>query len=157
MREQMRPRDNLREEEARRELDKIFPDNLSQSWGEAMIPALKATVMAWHLRHVPPPPTREAILAVLNRRMVAWDDRILDDLLALFRSASLSQGSGKSWCKHMIYDYPQGVTYYGLGKHWVLVTEVGDKRVAESNWDICPVAGCHAPRPQDNPQEDGNA
>ena len=24
------------------------------------------------------------------------------------------------------------------------------------NWDICPVAGCHAPRPQDNPQEDGN-
>ena len=112
-------------------------------------------VMAWHLRHAPQPPTREAIRKVLehhctirvphheDKHLVADSHALLDDLLALFRPASLSQGSGpKVWCQHWEYVTEKygKPGWYGTGKD--LISN------PDNSWDICPVKDCHAPRPE---------
>ena len=154
------PNSPTEHEKARRELDKIFPDNLSQSWGEAMIPALKATVMSWHLRHAPQPPTRETIEKYfLTRQGWIWQEEgrkvtlnptFITELMALFHSASLSPAKPERWwCSHTSLKDERIEVLCDHG-------EQGHSEEICSRWQFCPICGKERPRPQDNPQEDGN-
>ena len=144
-------------EQARRNLEEVLsgrciPVSDIRKYGSSE--NLMDDLMAWHLRHAPQPPTREAIKHIVLDRIPAnchyepndWKERVeqmIDHLLALFRPASLSQGSGpKVWCQHWEYVTEKygKPGWYGTGKD--LISN------PDNSWDICPVKDCHAPRPE---------
>lgn len=147
-------------EQARRELENmldlyhIFRDGKSipfRKCTELECVGLEEALVAWHLRHAPQPPSREEIIKVLKDYKVdegkycASPVAIASEILALFRPASLGQGSEpKVWCNHCIFR-SGGV---GDGPHPVWYVFNGTSKEIPADWDICPVAGCHAPRPK---------
>ena len=107
-------------EQARREIEGQEFYELCQSYRHAPLSeqgyvsdrfqAIKKWIIAWHERHshAPQPPTkqvsREEIESILQHHTekcsdkISWGRYLVNDLLALFRPASLSQGSGEREC-----------------------------------------------------------
>ena len=146
MPEQMRPQDNL-QQEARRELYKII--GLPPPGGNYEEKAkLFDQTWAWHLRHSTREVGRKEITRLLwpssmnNMLCIKFSsteqaNKLVDDLLALF-----SPAKARVWCSHFKYSSEKDED--GLGR-WLFNGTAG---YGTAGWDICPVAGCHAPRPR---------
>ena len=141
MPEQMRP-----QEEAGKELDIVIADFGLDSLFSAIEPIkaingdeLHRRLMAWHLRHAPQPPTREAIQKALGIESNTLAKPYVDAICSLF-----SQGSGKAeagWCIHMTY-------VNGMDKHgWCVLhgEHYGYSWVPDS-WTVCPICGAKKPK-----------
>ena len=143
---------NFPTEQARRELESILADGSSDDAYNYKV----RTVWAWHLRHSPrdvqkPEVGRDEISRLLwpspmnNLLCIKFGspqqaNKLVDDLLAL-----LSQGSGPVWCSHIVWcaevkRWFKNDERFNSGS--IIANNVPDE------WDICPVAGCHAKRPE---------
>ena len=79
-----------------------------------------------------PEPSREALPAILGGHCshIEGLDQLFDKLMAWTRGETQTP----VWCPHI----------YRQGQDW---KSCPDDRIVAHFWDICPVAGCHAPRP----------
>ena len=84
--------------------------------------------------------SREEIRKVLQdtygSALIERESTLIDNLLAL-----LNEPSKKEWCEHCKLD---SSVSHPKNMYWVFN---GISSMFE-NWDICPVSGCHAPRPK---------
>ena len=138
-------------EQARRELKKYADERGLHSWFTA---TFLDEMMAWHFRHAPQTPSREAIIEVLHNSLcqqkqpwATWIDEVATNLLALFRPASLGQGSGKPfWCEHIVWD-----TEWCKGSPmWRFKNIPEGCSISVANiWMVCPI--CRVDRPANAP------
>lgn len=129
-------------EQAREELSVVLANGSSCCAHDYVVNA----VWAWHLRHAPQPPSRETIIAILKSYRIdegkycASINSACSELLALFRSASLSQGSGlKVWCQHCV------LAHQPAQEGWGFLNHVG---LDMSTWTVCPICLAKRPRPE---------
>lgn len=102
---------------------------------------------------------REEIIKILSKESIAdsdslsivapygrWSDTFIGDLLALLNGEG--RKAEKIWCEHFEY------VLCGMKMRWCYRTDGGTEKEAHlyirDEWDICPVAGCHAPRPKED-------
>lgn len=123
-------------------------------------------LLSWKDRHTPPPVgtvTREQVQALFrHHRCRDWENHCVtttvqgvvsvtlcanafDDLLTLCTG---TRGAERGWCAH--FEWVQKAGHRGW---WRIVGDHDRLPTGTDQWDICPVADCHAPRPVARPME----
>lgn len=136
--------------EAEKELDALFDEHFNwsskQNYPNTTIERLKKNLLAWHLRHSPAQRKvgREEIEKIFERwNFHSYLNRgLISDLLAILNGQE-KEPERKTWCEH--WRYENG--WHFMGAHDPKYSAILVGSAYADDWDICPVKGCHAPRP----------
>ncbi len=85
-------------------------------------------------------PREELEEIIINMNLPVWN-YLINKIMSWHEKCSVDQK--KWWCDHIDWDNNGECFIYKFYKNGWLIPE-------NLNWDICPVKGCHAPRPSDD-------
>lgn len=142
-----------REQDRRQQIEQVLKKHQVNSVCQGARVAYNSSVCTFLLEDLlalAPEPSRGILLAIISRHHQCTISAIVEcqNCLALVEKV-LAWARGetrKGWCCH----------WRRSGDGWVWnALEATTVHAPERSWDICPTAGCHAPRPAETPPGEG--